>query len=33
MLAGKLLRLGALTLVQYLIWGTIMLMGLLVTGQ
>lgn len=33
MLAGKLLGLGALTLVQYLIWGTIVFIGLQVTGQ
>jgi ABC-2 type transport system permease protein len=33
MLAGKLLGLGALTLIQYLIWGTIAFIGLQVTGQ
>jgi ABC-2 type transport system permease protein len=33
MLAGKLLGLGALTLVQYLIWGAIAFIGLQVTGQ
>ena len=33
MLAGKLLGLGALTLIQYLIWGLIAFIGLLVTGQ
>ncbi len=32
-LAGKLLGLGALTLIQYLIWGVIAFIGLLVTGQ
>jgi ABC-2 type transport system permease protein len=33
MLAGKLLGLGALTLIQYLIWGTIAFIALQVTGQ
>lgn len=32
-LAGKLLGLGALTLIQYLIWGLIAFIGLQVTGQ
>lgn len=33
MLAGKLVGLGALTLIQYLIWGIIAFIGLQVTGQ
>jgi len=33
MLAGKLLGLGVLTLIQYLIWGVIASIGLLATGQ
>jgi ABC-2 type transport system permease protein len=33
MLAGKLLGLGALTLIQYLIWGVIAFIGLQATGQ